>query len=160
MIFGLEDGLVSTLGVVTGVVSGTEDRKVVVLSGFILILVEALSMAAGTFLSNQAERDQEKLKHKRDNHISPIFGAAVMGVAYMMAGAVPLAPYLFFPLSIGLYYSVGLTVITLFAAGWFKGVATKTPPLRCATQMVVVSLSAALLGYLVGVWGSQLIMLP
>lgn len=57
VVFGLEDSLVSTLGVVIGVAAGTEDRGVVILSGAVLVVVEALSMAAGSFLSSKSHRE-------------------------------------------------------------------------------------------------------
>ncbi|MBP7057231.1 VIT1/CCC1 transporter family protein [Candidatus Gracilibacteria bacterium] len=57
IVFGLEDGLVSTVGVLTGIASGTDDHFIVILSGIVLIMVEALSMGVGSFLSAQSERE-------------------------------------------------------------------------------------------------------
>jgi predicted membrane protein (TIGR00267 family) len=57
LVFGLEDGLVSTLGAVAGIAAGTQDGRIVVLSGLVLIVVEALSMAAGSYLSNKSHRE-------------------------------------------------------------------------------------------------------
>lgn len=57
LVFGLEDSLVSTVGVVIGVAAGTEDRQVVILTGVVLVVVEALSMAAGSFLSSKSHRE-------------------------------------------------------------------------------------------------------
>jgi predicted membrane protein (TIGR00267 family) len=57
LVFGLEDSLVSTVGVVIGVAAGTEDRQVVILTGIVLVVVEALSMAAGSFLSSKSHRE-------------------------------------------------------------------------------------------------------
>jgi VIT1/CCC1 family predicted Fe2+/Mn2+ transporter len=57
LVFGLEDGLVSTLGAVAGIAAGTEDGHIVVLSGLVLIAVESLSMAAGSYLSNKSHRE-------------------------------------------------------------------------------------------------------
>lgn len=57
LVFGLEDSLVSTLGVVVGVGAGTADAKVVMLSGVVLVIVEALSMAAGSFISSKSHRE-------------------------------------------------------------------------------------------------------
>jgi predicted membrane protein (TIGR00267 family) len=56
LVFGLEDSLVSTLGVVIGMAAGTDDRAVVILSGLVLVAVEAISMAAGSFLSSKSHR--------------------------------------------------------------------------------------------------------
>lgn len=56
VVFGVEDSLVSTMGVLTGVAAGTQSTYVVVLSGIVLIFAEATSMAAGSYLSSKAER--------------------------------------------------------------------------------------------------------
>lgn len=57
IVFGLEDGLVSTLGVITGIAEGSKSGYIVVLSGLVVIFVEALSMAAGSFLSAKSEKE-------------------------------------------------------------------------------------------------------
>jgi vacuolar iron transporter family protein len=57
LVFGLEDSLVSTLGVVIGMAAGTADRELVILSGLVLVAVEAVSMAAGSFLSSKSHRE-------------------------------------------------------------------------------------------------------
>jgi len=56
LIFGLEDGIVSTTGAVIGIAAGTGNHKVVILSGMVIVVVEALSMAAGTYLSSKSKR--------------------------------------------------------------------------------------------------------
>ena len=68
LVFGLEDSLVSTLGVVVGVAAGTADAKVVILSGVVLVIVEALSMAGGSFLSSKSHREllEEAVREERE----------------------------------------------------------------------------------------------
>lgn len=60
VIFGLEDGMVSTLGVIVGIAAGTANRSVVLFSGAVVVLVEALSMSAGTYLSTKSEKELEQ----------------------------------------------------------------------------------------------------
>lgn len=57
VIFGLEDGMISTLGVLIGVAVGTNNHFVIVLSGFVVIMVESISMGVGSYLSNKAVRE-------------------------------------------------------------------------------------------------------
>jgi VIT1/CCC1 family predicted Fe2+/Mn2+ transporter len=60
-VFGSQDGLVSTLGALTGIAEGTQSGRLVVLSGFVIVAVESLSMAAGSYLSSKTQR--EYLEH-------------------------------------------------------------------------------------------------
>jgi len=55
-VFGAQDGLVSTLGALTGIAEGTQSGGLVVLSGFVIVAVESLSMAAGSYLSSKTQR--------------------------------------------------------------------------------------------------------
>lgn len=71
--FGVEDGIVSTFGVLIGVTIGAKDIRFVQLTGIIVIMVEALSMAVGNFLSARSEKDrvekilQEELEEIRND---------------------------------------------------------------------------------------------
>lgn len=56
MVFGLEDGMVSTLGAITGIATSTNNHFFVVLSGSVIIAVESISMAVGSYLSNNSEQ--------------------------------------------------------------------------------------------------------
>ena len=57
IIFGAEDGFVSTLGLVLGMASATNDSRTVIIAGAIYVVAEAFSMAAGTYLSSKAEKE-------------------------------------------------------------------------------------------------------
>ena len=56
-VFGTQDGLISTLGALTGIAAGTQNAEAVVIAGFVIIAVESLSMAAGSYLSSKAQRE-------------------------------------------------------------------------------------------------------
>jgi VIT1/CCC1 family predicted Fe2+/Mn2+ transporter len=66
LVFGLEDGLVSTMGSVVGIAAGSTDRRVVILSGIVIVAVEALSMAAGTFLSSKSHCEMLEKKIREE----------------------------------------------------------------------------------------------
>ena len=68
LVFGIEDSLVSTLGVVIGIAAGTADGKIVILSGIIIIVVEALSMAAGSYVSSKSHREMIEKTIAEERH--------------------------------------------------------------------------------------------
>lgn len=67
LVFGLEDGMVSTLGSITGIAAATKDPFTVVLAGFVIVAVESISMAVGSYLSSKSERaiDDAKMEEER-----------------------------------------------------------------------------------------------
>jgi vacuolar iron transporter family protein len=60
LVFGMEDGMVSTMGAITGIAIGSGSHSMVVLSGFVIIAVESISMGVGSYLSNKSESDREE----------------------------------------------------------------------------------------------------
>lgn len=62
IVFGVEDGMVSTLGAVTGVAVGSQNHQAVLLAGFVIIAVESISMGMGAYLSNKSESEIKERK--------------------------------------------------------------------------------------------------
>jgi predicted membrane protein (TIGR00267 family) len=62
IVFGLEDGMVSTLGAITGIATATDSQFTTLLSGFVVVSVESISMAVGSYLSNKSEKDTDNRK--------------------------------------------------------------------------------------------------
>jgi len=156
LVFGLEDSLVSTLGTITGIAIGTQSTYVVILSGLVLIAAESTSMAAGSYLSSRSAEDTRVEEGKKigtkyvveKGH--PIRGAGVMLLSYILGGFVPLAPYFFLSTQQALLPSVLFTVVTLFLVGVWSSSYTRRSRMRSGFEMVIISVSAALIGYLIG----------
>lgn len=60
VVFGMEDGMVSTLGAITGIAFGTGDQFTILLAGFVVVSVESISMGVGSYLSNKSENAMQK----------------------------------------------------------------------------------------------------
>ena len=56
-VFGIEDGMVSTLGALTGIAAATQDPGMVLLAGFVVIAVESISMGVGSYVSSKSEKE-------------------------------------------------------------------------------------------------------
>jgi predicted membrane protein (TIGR00267 family) len=70
-VFGTQDGLISTLGALTGIAEGTRSGEAVVIAGFVIIVVESLSMAAGSYLSSKSQREYlERLLREEEEEIA------------------------------------------------------------------------------------------
>lgn len=57
LVFGMQDGTISTVGLLAGMQGATDRTELVLLAGITSILSGALSMAAGAYLSARAEKD-------------------------------------------------------------------------------------------------------
>ena len=56
-VFGIQDGLMSTVGLLAGVQGATESNAVVIITGLTAMFAGAVSMAAGSYLSSSAEKE-------------------------------------------------------------------------------------------------------
>lgn len=56
-VFGIQDGLISTVGLLAGIQSATDSRGAVLLTGVAAMVTGGLSMATGSYLSTRAERE-------------------------------------------------------------------------------------------------------
>ncbi len=57
IVFGVQDGILTTLGIITGVGVAEGDRSAVFISGFLALLAGALSMGVGEYLGGKSERE-------------------------------------------------------------------------------------------------------
>jgi len=207
VVFGLEDSLVSTLGTITGVAVGTHDAFVVMLTGVVLVFVEAISMAAGSYLSSKSASDLYENRAKQDHtrvlmervsdreslaemfarkgftkaeigvaleaigrerklwlkevrrseyrfapaiSPSPITAGLIMGAFYLAGGFFTFAPYAFVSIDVAIPLTIVLTIVALFFVGILKGRLTGTGLIRSGIEMLIVSSSAAFIGFALG----------
>jgi VIT1/CCC1 family predicted Fe2+/Mn2+ transporter len=57
VVFGAQDGVLTTLGIVTGISSASANRGTVLITGLLSLLVGAISMGVGEYLGGKAERE-------------------------------------------------------------------------------------------------------
>jgi VIT1/CCC1 family predicted Fe2+/Mn2+ transporter len=83
-VFGAQDGLVSTLAVVSTVAGASDDRYVVLVAGIATALGGIFSMAAGEYIGSKSQReifDTQIIDEREEVHERP--GEAEAEVAYM-----------------------------------------------------------------------------
>ena len=147
LVFGVEDGLVSTLGFVSGIAAVDTASTTLLLVAIVLIFSEAFSMAAGSFLTAESIGDL-KGKHGR-SMVSSIVGAVVMFVAYLAAGSLVIAPYVISLPSRAFPWSVALSLGALFLLGVFTARVARVSVLIRGVRAVIVGGAAIALGIFV-----------
>lgn len=56
IVFGMQDGMISTLGAITGIAIGSANPFFVMLAGVAIISVESISMGIGSYTSSRSEK--------------------------------------------------------------------------------------------------------
>ena len=68
VVFGMEDGMVSTLGSITGIAIGSGNHFTIILAGVVIIAVESISMGIGSYLSSRSQEELEERKIQEEAH--------------------------------------------------------------------------------------------
>ena len=206
-VFGIQDGLISTVGLLARIQGATESNIVVIITGLTAMFSGAISMAAGSYLSSGAQKEifdkelreaeamaerepymaaegllkalaeeglskehsyrmvkvlsqqqnvflrtfQEKVFGLGSAEINrPLQAALIMGVSFMFGAVIPIVPYTVLRGVSALYGSALLGGLTLFGVGAFKGYLAGKSLLLSGSEFFIVAVSAAGLGYLIG----------
>lgn len=144
--FGFNDALVSTTGVIVGVATGTNDKNVVILAGVVTILVEALSMGSGQYLSSKSAHQLAG----DDKGNQALISGIIMFFSYFAAGLVPLTPIMLLPIEYSRNVAIIAALIGLFVLGYFKGKVVKLSPLKSALEIFIIGGLATMVGLLAG----------
>lgn len=91
LVYGVEDSLISTSGVVVGMSMAGMSHHAIVITGAILVFVESLSMAFGSFISEDSFMLTSNTKHTWKDVIK--YSAVMLG-SYVLAGLIPMLPFL------------------------------------------------------------------
>lgn len=152
--FGVEDSLVSTVGLVSGIAIADVPRSTILLTGVILIFVEAFSMSVGSLLSDNSTREFES---KTAVPLTTSGSSAViMFISYFLSGFIILAPYVFLENGLALPVSIALSILALFVLGGITGKITQASPIKKGFTMALIGGLAVLVGALVGTLANNL----
>ena len=146
LVFGVEDGIVSTVGLLSGIAIADVPPATILLTGVVLIFVEAVSMAAGSFLS---EASVDDLSGQEKTSAQSTVAGMIMFTSYFAAGFVPLLPYMFLEVQQAFPVSIIAALGALFVLGYWSGKGSRTPGKK-AFRMMLVGGAAILVGVLAG----------
>ncbi len=147
VMFGIENSLISTAGLIAGLSVGTATKHVIILGATVAIVIESVAMGVGEYLSDDAVQELDKLKRHPD---SPLESGSLMLVSGTLAGLVPLIPVIIWDYPLSLYISITSALVVLFLVGYVKGRILNTSPAKGGLKILIVGGIAMILGVIVG----------
>lgn len=147
-IFGVEDSLVSTTGLLAGIATAGVPSRTILITGSILVVVEAFSMAVGSFLSEQSAAEYEQ--HAGAPLRQAFMDSIIMFVSYLLAGSIPLFPFFALQPAIAMETAIVLSLLALFILGALSGTISKTRVWKSGLRMFLVGGIAVAVGMFVG----------
>lgn len=148
IIFGINDSLVSTVGLLAGISVAGVPRATLALTGIVYAFVEGFSMATGDFLSEESA--EEYVSGATVSNRSSVISAIIMFLSFVFASLVPLLPYLIFTGWTALVVSVVSSVFALFIVGMVSARFARLPMVWRGARMALLGGAAILMGVIVG----------
>lgn len=148
LIYGANDGIITTFAVVAGVSGGGLPLRVVLIVGAANLFADGLSMGVGNYLSIRAHESVRETQALPIEEAFPFRHGLATFLAFVAAGTVPLTPYMI-PLLPGsrFFASIGLTLAALFAIGASRAVISHVTWWRAGLEMLGLGAIVALVAY-------------
>ena len=149
MVLGLNDALVELTGAIAGVTFALANARLVALTGIITGISATFSMAASNYLAERADNNPKALK-------SSIY----TGMAYLITVALLVLPYLLLPAhmyTIAFAIMIATVILIIMFFNYYISVAKEEPFLKNFATMTIISLSVAVISYIIGVLAKKLL---
>ena len=118
LVYGANDGIITTFAVVAGVTGGTLAPVTVLVLGVANLLADGLSMGVGNYLGIRSDERVREAQQLPEQEAFPIRHGLATFLAFVTAGAVPLVPYVFSAIEADRFvWSTVLSLAVLFAVG-------------------------------------------
>jgi vacuolar iron transporter family protein len=151
LIYGSNDGIITTFAVVAGVAGGSLSGTVVLICGAANLFADGLSMAVGNYLSIRAHESVLEAEGQPEEEAAPLRHAFATFAAFVVAGALPLLPYLLPGTPPGRFaWSIVLTLLALFAVGAMRSLFTNIRWWSGGLEMLALGAVVALVAYASG----------
>jgi VIT1/CCC1 family predicted Fe2+/Mn2+ transporter len=150
LVYGANDGIITTFAVVSGVVGASLSEKVIVILGLANLVADGFSMGASNYLARRSQVEEE-LADRRDalrHSFATIVGFVIAGVLPLVAYLLPLEPEVQFPVSIA------LAGAALFSVGAARTFVTRRGFLRSGVEMLLVGALAGVVAFGIGAFAA------
>ena len=146
LVYGANDGIVTTFAVVSGVVGASLANSVIVILGLANLVADGLSMGASNYLARRSTTEDELVgRGEAGRHgLATIAGFVTAGVVPLVAYLAPVPTDARFPLS------VAIAAAALFAVGAARTLVTRRGLVRSGAEMLVVGSAAGAVAYVIG----------
>ena len=143
MVLGLNDALVELTGSLAGFAFALQNTRLIALSGLIVGISATFSMASSEFLAARSEGRTDALK-----------SCSYTGIAYLLTVIALIAPYLIFPTTAfipALLCMLAVVIAIIAGFTYYTSVAQDQPFKSRFLEMALISVSVAVLSFIVGI---------
>ncbi len=154
LVYGANDGIITTFAVVAGVAGAQLSPVIVVILGVANLIADGFSMATSNYLARKSEHQYNQklngdaLIEAPKNH--PLKNALVTFASFVIAGSIPLIPYLFGIQTNVFCWAILATSLALFTVGSLRTLVTGIRWWLAGLEMFAIGTVAAIVAYGIG----------
>ncbi|MEK7536045.1 MAG: VIT1/CCC1 transporter family protein [Patescibacteria group bacterium] len=158
IVYGANDGMVTTFAVIAGVVGASLPSTVILIVGFANLLADGFSMAVSDYLGTKSECEAKEGNVIECDPAHLWRSASYTFFSFVIAGLVPLIPFLFtLESNTALIVAAIATGVGLFIIGALRSHYTKKHFVTSGLEVLIVGGAAAVIAYLVGLFIKSLV---
>lgn len=148
IVYGANDGIITTFTVVSGVEGAKLKPLIIIILGFVNLFADGVSMGASRYLSMRAGSAAQGTKL---GFLEPFYHAWMTFIAFVLFGAVPILSFIIPGFEKHRFLiSAIMTAFTLFIVGALRVFVTAKGWLRGGIEMLSIGGVAAIIAYAVG----------
>jgi len=142
--FGLTSGIITTLGLIVGLHSGTHSNVVIIGGILVIAIADAMSDALGVHISEESE-NKHSTKEIWESTVSTFLSKFVFALIFII-------PVLFLQLSAAIIVCViwGLSLITIFS--YYIAKQQNVKPYRIILEHLIIAIMVIMITHYVGDW--------
>lgn len=139
-VLGLNDALVELTGALAGLTLALQNTRLIAMVGVITGIAASLSMAASSYLAAKEEESKKALSSGLVTGLAYILTVVLLVISYFIVGN----PFI----ALGITLGVAVLLIALFT--FYTSVAKNLPFTKKFFEMAAISLSVAVLNFVIG----------
>jgi VIT1/CCC1 family predicted Fe2+/Mn2+ transporter len=156
IVYGANDGIITTFAVVSGVAGGALSPVAVIVIGIANLAADGMSMGAGNLLSIRADERAREAASLPELETYPWKHGLATMLAFVVAGVVPLLPYLVPGVPGRLWWSIAATFIALFAVGSSRALVTTDRWWKSGLETLLLGALVAAAAYAAGMLAARI----
>ena len=171
-VFGYHDGAVTTFAVIVALTVAGLDHSIVLLGALTNIFGAGIAFTLGDYASIKTQirsiksfsysrklssHERDEMKDLAEQFDKPYKIALITFTAFVTAGAIALAPFIFVKSINALDVSTVLVLMSVFFIGVMRAKYTHGDRLRSGLEMVLIASIALGAAYFIGVYGLELL---
>ncbi len=156
--FGLTDGLILVLGLVSGMAEATGNAWIVIISGITGGIANSFGNSFGLIVSGLTARQQQLHRRNHDRietevtSIREIMASSIFCfLMSMVALVLPILPFFLFSLEAAMLYSVAIGVLLIFLMGYFASrLGGEGKPIHVGLGYAAIAIAGTVVCHLIG----------